>query len=278
MGNPELICEDKNVLAGPPENDIQIPDSVMRYAAGRPLDVVWLNDLGGLTFCIPGSVKDIFIKWAPTNSGLDLATEQIKLEWAITYTPVPKVLECGEDKEGSWLITEGIDAENAVSERWKRNPTLAVAAIGRGLRAMHDVLPVKDCPFTWSTQDRISRARGKVARGETHPTQWHEEFRSLSIEVILDELDSPPSSDQLVVCHGDACAPNTLLNKDGRWVGHVDMAQLGIADRWADLAIASWSTQWNYGAGWEDLLYDSYGIDPDIKKIRFYRLLWDLGE
>ena len=66
--------------------------------------------------------------------------------------------------------------------------------------------------------------------------------------------------------------------RNRQWVGNVDMGGLGIADRWADLAIAAWSTQWNYGPGWENLLYDSYRIDPNIQKIRFYRLLWDLDE
>jgi aminoglycoside phosphotransferase len=36
-----------------------------------------------------------------------------------------------------------------------------------------------------------------------------------------------------VVCHGDACAPNTLIAAEGRWSGHVDLGMLGTADRWA---------------------------------------------
>jgi len=86
-----------------------------------------------------------------------------------------------------------------------------------------------------------------------------------------------PPVDQLVVCHGDSCAPNTLLTDDGRWSGHVDLGELGIADRWADLAIATWSTEWNYGPGWERLLLDAYGIGPDAGRTSYYRLLWDLG-
>ncbi len=35
---------------------------------------------------------------------------------------------------------------------------------------------------------------------------------------------------------------------------------------------------WNYGEGWEINVYDAYGIEPDLEKIRFYRLLWELGE
>jgi hypothetical protein len=53
-----------------------------------------------------------------------------------------------------------------------------------------------------------------------------------------------------VVCHGDACVPNTLLDRTGRWIGHVDLGTLGVGDRWADLAIATLSTEWNYGPGW----------------------------
>jgi kanamycin kinase len=86
-----------------------------------------------------------------------------------------------------------------------------------------------------------------------------------------------PSTDVLVVCHGDACAPNTLLTEDGRWSGHVDLGSLGLADRWADLAVATWSTEWNYGPGWEELLLEAYGVQPDPERMAYYRLLWDLG-
>jgi kanamycin kinase len=80
-----------------------------------------------------------------------------------------------------------------------------------------------------------------------------------------------------VVCHGDACAPNTLLRADGGFLAHVDLGALGVADRWADLAVAAWSTEWNYGVGLAPLLYESYGIDPDVERIDFYRLLWALS-
>jgi kanamycin kinase len=55
------------------------------------------------------------------------------------------------------------------------------------------------------------------------------------------------------------------------------MATLGVADRWADLAIASWSLCWNFGLGWEPVFYDAYGVDPDPQRIAYYRLMWELG-
>ena len=89
--------------------------------------------------------------------------------------------------------------------------------------------------------------------------------------------DSMPV-DRLVVCHGDACAPNTLVDDDGHCHGHVDLGDLGVADRWADLAVATLSLSWNYPGEWEDELFDAYGVDPDPKRVDFYRRLWNAGD
>ena len=68
-----------------------------------------------------------------------------------------------------------------------------------------------------------------------------------------------------------------LTLADGAPVRPVWVNELGVADRWADLAIATWSTTWNYGPGWETPLLEAYGISPDPDCARHYRLLWDLG-
>ncbi|MGB3685154.1 MAG: phosphotransferase [Ornithinimicrobium sp.] len=95
-------------------------------------------------------------------------------------------------------------------------------------------------------------------------------------EAVRQRLGHQPSVDRWVVCHGDACAPNTLLDTDGRLVAHVDLGALGIADRWADLAVASLSLEWNFGHGYESTFFHAYGIEPDPERIAFYRLLSDL--
>jgi len=55
----------------------------------------------------------------------------------------------------------------------------------------------------------------------------------------------------------------------------VDLGALGVADLWADLAIAAWSTEWNYGPGYEDTVYEAYGVPRDDARIDYYRRLWD---
>ncbi|MFJ1704916.1 phosphotransferase [Kitasatospora sp. NPDC088346] len=91
-----------------------------------------------------------------------------------------------------------------------------------------------------------------------------------TVERALGALTDIPPVDRLVVCHGDACAPNTLLGDDGTCTGHVD--------RWADLAVATWSTRWNYGPGWEEPLLEAYGVEPDPERTTYYRLLWELSD
>lgn len=227
-----------------------IPDVVTALAAGRDLFPLWHNMIGGLTY---GIGAELVVKWSPP--GLPLAGEVARLRWARAFVTVPEVVDAGEDERGSWFVSRRLPGENAVADRWKAAPATAVAAVGSGLRAMHDALATDDCPFDWSVATRLS--------GTTDP-------------VALQPLRDPPPVDRLVVCHGDACAPNTLLGDDGRWSAHVDLGSLGRADRWADLAVATWSTQWNYGPGWEQALLDAYGIETDAERTDYYRRLWEL--
>jgi kanamycin kinase len=252
-----------------PEEPVAVPSAVAALAAGRTPEAVWVNQLGGTTF----RVGSRYVKFSPSGAGL--AAEVDRLRWAAPFTPVPQVLDHGRDDEGEWVVTAALPGRNAVEPRWKADPRTAVTAVGRGLRALHDALPVAACPYSWSARDRVALAHRRAA--ELDPAAWHPDHHGLDVAGALAAVADPPPVDRAVVCHGDACAPNTLLTDDGAWSGHVDLGALGVADRWADLAVATWSTRWNYGDGWEDALLDAYGIDPDPVRTAYYRLLWDLG-
>jgi kanamycin kinase len=152
-------------------------------------------------------------------------------------------------------MTAALPGGSAVDPVWADRPAATARELGAGLRALHDALPVDECPFSWS-------AAGRVARLDPS---------------VRDRVASTPPVDRLVVCHGDACVPNTLLDDDGRWAAHVDLDSLGVADRWADLAVASASLGWNFGDGYEAAFFEGYGVEPDGERIAYYRLLWDLG-
>lgn len=236
-----------------PHEHVEVPNRVRDLAGDAQLEPVWRNELGGLTF---RTDDGRYIKWGPRNAESSMGAEAERLAWAATYTAVPHVLEAGRDESHEWLVTLALRGESAVASRWLAEPEVAVRAVGVGLRAMHDALPVADCPFDWSVLSRIANA----------------EVRGISVR---DDHHLPPPSDLLVVCHGDACCPNTLLNDDGTWSGHVDLGALGVADRWADIAVASMSTLWNYGPGWENALIAAYGVEPDHERLAYYRALWE---
>jgi kanamycin kinase len=196
-----------------------------------------------------------------------------RLRWAERFTPVPVVLGHGRVDEGEWLLTAGVPGRSAVDPRWLADPGPAVDAIGAGLRALHDVLPVPGCPFDWSAGARIAEIRPEHLQAQRRAP----EHADLTPADVLARLADVPDVDRLVVCHGDACAPNTLVDDDGAWSGHVDLGSMGVADRWADLASATWSTGWNYGPGWEGRLLEAYGVEPDPDRSAYYRLLWDVS-
>ena len=225
------------MVAGAPTGPVEVP-ALVRAFAERIDDVVWQNEIGGHTFV----VGDRFIKWNPLGSGVDLDDERARLVWARTIGhPVPEVLDFGRDDSGQVLITRALPGSGAVSGEWLDRPRDAVRAIAYGLRALHDKVPVAACPFR---------------------TRWI-------------PADAPAPADGAVVLHGDACAPNTIIGADSRFVGHVDFGAIGVGDRWADLAIASMSLDWNYRPGWHDEFFAAYDIEPDEQRIRYYRAAWD---
>ncbi|MGA0566120.1 phosphotransferase [Rathayibacter sp. KR2-224] len=253
---------DARVFSGMPDALFVVPEP-LRRRLGHDIDSVeWVNEVGGVTVSGLLHGERVFAKWAPPESvaELDLGAEAERLRWAARYVAVPEVLELSSEDDGDLLITRALNGTNAVTERWRSEPRRAVIALGEALRALHEALPVEECPFDWSVDARISRSRG-----EGIPERV----------AVLDRLGEPPAVETLVVCHGDACAPNTLLAADGALVGYVDLGRMGLAERWADIAIGAWSTEWNYGAGYEGLYYEAYGVEPDEERVAFYRALWD---
>ena len=225
------------------EAEPPVPPHVLELAGDVVPELIWQNELGGLTYRLGGQ----YLKWNPRATGIDLVREAARLEWISARHPAPPVLEFGSDDQAEWMLTAAIPGGYAVGDAWRARPSEAIAAIAAGLRAIH-ALPVADFPTEW--------------RGTT----W--------VDRQPDNLGARPPIDEPMVVHGDACAPNTLITDDGAWSGNVDFGDLGVGDRWADLAVASMSLDWNFGEGHQDEFYEAYGVEPDEERIRYYRSLW----
>lgn len=246
--------------AGPPPSGTAAPRS-LRIAldalglASAHLRPVWQNGVGGLTFAVASGgaccAADLYVKWNPIGSGESLRDEAERLQWMHGRHPVPAVVELMVNDAEEVLLTRALSGESAVSQTWRREPDTALRALGAGLRRLHDVA-LDDCPFDWGVEQRRSAASPQTMT-----------------------IGEPPTVDRLVLCQGDPCAPNTLLAADGSFLAHVDLARLGAADRWADLAVMSMSLEWNYREYDESVFWDAYGVDPDPVRIGYYRKLWN---
>lgn len=236
-----------------PDSSTPVPEE-MRQLAGGPVTLVWENQVGGLTGRVDTEPAR-FIKWNPLGSGESLAAEAERLDWLASRHLSPAVVDLVTADDAELLVTLALPGRSAVDPVWLARPNEAIRAIAVGLRALHG-LPVAECPFEWSVASRVAVA---AAAGKSPPAT----------------LGAEPEVDEFVVCHADPCAPNTLVGDDAAFVGNVDFGRLGVADRWADLAVATMSFGWNYHDYDEWVFWEAYGAEPDAERIAFYRELWN---
>ena len=256
---------------------LPIPHSVARQHSGWSVELAYTNGPHAATWRLDDGRSVRFVKvmtlgWEPC-----VEDERLRMEWAAAHLPVPKVIAHGRQSGVKWLLTAGLPGVPGTDERLAAEPAILVPILARGLRAFHDA-PVQDCLFTYRAAEALEFARERVAAARVDPVvHFHTEHAHLTPNQALARLEATcPTDEDLVVCHGDYCPPNVLI-EGGEVTGYVDLGGLGVADRWWDLAVATWSVTWNYGPGWEQNFLQAYGVEADTVRTAFYRLLYDLG-
>jgi kanamycin kinase len=219
-----------------------------------------------------------FVKVAASGRYPSLGDEAARARWSAAHLPVPPVVGHGRDGPVEWLVTAGMAGHDATRHALRAEPERLVPELAAGLRRFHEA-PTAACPFDFTLDTAAAHVRRRVAGGLVDPARdFHDEHAHLDPRAALALLERlRPDTQDPVVCHGDYCLPNVLLDDDGRVSGFLDLGELGVADRWWDLAVGSWSVTWNLGSGWEKVFFDAYGIEPDERRITFYRLLYDLA-
>ncbi len=260
--------------------------------SGRPLGVpkdLWLSRPGSnwalrwmftpeaVTYQVTNpNGGDWFLKVASAGWSPSLEAEARRMEWGRRHLPVPRVVDFGSISQRQWLLTERIPGRNGVDPVLAQYPERLVRTLASGLWRFHQT-PVSECPFDFRLDRALAHARQRLEAGVIRPeVDFHAEFAHFSAVEAVEWLETMrPKSESLVVCHGDYCPPNILV-EGGIATGFVDLGELGVADRWWDLAVATWSVTWNFGPGLEDLFLDGYGIERDQARIEYFRLLYDV--
>jgi len=201
----------------------------------------------------------------------DLVGEGARLSWLREHgIPAAEVLEC----RPGLLVTAEVPGRSAAEEWSPESRPRVVEALADLARALHS-LPIGECPFDRRLAVTIPEALAAAVDLDDLDDERAGWTRD---ELAAQLLATRPPAEDLVVCHGDLCLPNVVLDPDScRVTGVIDTGRLGVADRWADLALATRSLDSDlnpqYGAGAADRFLSRYGVTPDPGKNDFYRLL-----
>lgn len=223
-----------------------------------------------------------YAKISPLARVADLVGERERLTWLHGRgVACPEIIDWRETEEGACLVMTAIPGVPAVdlsgADLLKAWPSMT-----QQLGVLHS-LPVIQCPFERSLSRMFAGAVDVVSRNAVNPDFLPDEDKNIPQQELLARVEQEltvrldQESADMVVCHGDPCMPNFIVDPQNlRCSGVIDLGRLGTADRYADLALLVA----NAGENWTSLheaerafaiLFDILGINaPDRERLAFY--------
>jgi kanamycin kinase len=256
--------------------DRNLPPEIIDQYSSWVFTPVSIHPGNSVMYRLSDDAESRFLKVVRKGSFPSAEAEAQRAMWARAHVPVPEILRSGVTADATWFLSGAITGNDATDERFRSDVPGLIRRLAVALRQVHSI-PADGCPFSFQLDAALQHARQRLRHGEIDPARdFHVEHADLSADAAVRKLAATrPATEDLVVCHGDYCVPNILFH-DNTLAGFVDLGELGIADRWWDLAVATWSLTWNFGPGYESLFLDSYGVDFDEPRCQYYRLLYDV--
>ena len=224
----------------------------------------------------PAGEPGLYVKAGRGRAHAEVIAERARLEWAAGRLAVPEVVAGGESDAIAWHATRAMPGSPGVAPENLERPAELAAAMGRGLRRFH-AAAIEVCPFDFRNARALEIARSNVSAARFLQSDLLPEHQGMDLAEALATMEAlVPCREEVVLTHGDYCVPNVLL-EDGEVTGFVDIGGLGLADRWRDLAVGTWSVTRNLGPGFEGVFLEGYGVEADPRRQKFCRLLYDLA-
>jgi aminoglycoside phosphotransferase len=251
----------------------ELPDALESRLEGFSFLEIKLGMSGAQVFKLEDGNETLFLKFAPVSSDPDPAfsirAEADRLHWLRSKNlAVPKVELFLENNGLEYLLMTGIPGRDA-SQSWRPDqiPSI-IAKLAAGLRTWHDT-NTDNCPQQLKLKTRIPQALART--------------KSASLKLELEALlEHAPKTEDLVLCHGDPCVPNVLLNDDLEISGWTDLGRAGAMDRHWDLALIVGSLEMDLNPqfnGWSERFLETYGLEVINREtlefyIQFDRFFW----
>lgn len=232
---------------------------------GRSDAAVWRIEGGG---------ESLFLKAAPAHPLSEMPGEVRRLEW-LASTPInaPHIRDAFEAESRHWLLMTALPGRDLT--HFTDRPDELCGVLATALRQLHAIDP-DTCPFDQRLQVKLATGAAYTAAGLVDETDFGEAHDGWTARAVLEWLQlHRPTTEDLVVCHGDATLPNIMADDHG-FAGVVDCGRFGVADRWQDLTLACRSIIYNCGEAHVPTFLAAYGADWDEQRYRYYNALDEL--
>ncbi|MGL4286653.1 MAG: APH(3')-II family aminoglycoside O-phosphotransferase [Phreatobacter sp.] len=215
----------------------------------------------------------LFVKVEKAAPLAELPDEIARLRWlGACGVACPRVLADDHHAGSLWLLMSAVPGRDLASSP-ELPPERCVAIAAAALHRLHG-LDRANCPFDHRLDVRLATAHARMTAGLVDETDFDSEREGMTAADLHRQLLADrPRTETLVVTHGDACLPN-LMADGGSFTGFIDCGRLGLADRYQDLALASWSIIHNLGEAWVTPFLRHYGLaEVEPARLAYYRLL-----
>ena len=218
----------------------------------------------------------------------NLNEEKLRLfRWVEDKLPVPKVLCYEEDDGFQYLLMSKVPGVMSCDEQYMSSPQLLMPLLAEAIK-MIQAVDFRGCRRDCGIEALLKEARFHVENNlvdtsDAEPETYGDNGFKDPWE-LLSWLENHIPEYEPSLVHGDLCLPNIFLNKD-RVSGFVDIGNMGVGDKWQDIALCYRSLCHNsngiyggkvYSGIDPDSLFDYLALEPDWDKIRYFILMDEL--
>ena len=259
----------------------RLPDTIAKMIAGKAFRA---NNVG-LSGAEVMVFDDCVLKIAPFRKQNEDTVAVMR--WLAGKLPVPEVLCYERDAERQYLLMSRVRGRMACDPYFMERPEELVARLAEALEMLWSV-DVSGCPRHRTQDAELQEARYRVENGladveNAEPSTFGEGGFS-SPEALLSWLERHRPGYEPALSHGDLCLPNIFID-GSRISGFIDLGDMGVGDKWRDIALCYRSLKWNAEGAYggkvypgirAEMLFDALGIAPDEDKVQYYILLDEL--
>lgn len=225
--------------------------------------------------------KVLFLKADKCNYYLKISTNQEIVKEVTNYQfltdviNVPKIYEFEKVDDTYYLLMSEIKGK-MLYELLVDDIEDTIITYASVLKQLHSV-SIEKYPIEFDLISEVKSIKERLSTIDLDNFEF--ENQQQGIEKTYEKLlEYFPKERDIVLCHGDYCMPNIIVDKH---FGLIDMARARLDDRYQDIALALRSLKFNieninkeYTQEYENLFLNTYGIDEiDEQKRIFYYLL-----